>query len=74
MPEYRLQADADVADAEAQAAALSARSSEANDRANRYMLAVVLFASSLFCAGIATRLASTRPAWRSWRSAARSSS
>ena len=60
MPEYRLQADADVADAEAEAAALSARSSQANDRANKYMLGVVLFASSLFCAGIATRLANTR--------------
>lgn len=60
MPEYRLQADADVARGEAESAALSSQSSEANARANRYMLAVVLFASSLFCAGIATRLASTR--------------
>jgi hypothetical protein len=56
MPEYRLQADADAAQQEAQGAALAARSSRANTRANNYMLAVVLFATALFCAGMATKL------------------
>src|SRR6187200_1322772 len=60
MPEYKLQADADVARGEAQAAAQSAASSEANQRANNYMLAVVLFASSLFFAGIATKMTDPR--------------
>jgi hypothetical protein len=60
MPEYRL-AEADeaqqhqvAADAEAQAA------TDASRRADRYMLAVVLFASSLFFAGISTKVDSVR--------------
>jgi hypothetical protein len=38
------------------AAADSERAKDANQRADNYMLAVVLFASSLFFAGISTKL------------------
>jgi hypothetical protein len=60
VPEYRLRA-AQKADAlEVKAAAESERAKEANRRADNYMLAVVLFASSLFCAGISIKLHSER--------------
>jgi hypothetical protein len=60
VPEYRLRA-AQKADAlEVKAAAESGRAKEANRRADNYMLAVVLFASSLFCAGISIKLHSER--------------
>jgi hypothetical protein len=41
---------------EATAAAASEKAKDANQRADNYMLAVVLFASSLFFAGISTKL------------------
>ena len=60
MPQYRLRS-AQKADAlEAKGAADSNQAKEANRRADNYMLAVVLFASSLFCAGISIKLNSER--------------
>jgi hypothetical protein len=58
--EYRLQASAEAERLEARAAAASKVAGEANQRADNYMLAVVLFASSLFFAGISTKLGSVR--------------
>jgi hypothetical protein len=43
-----------------QGAADSERAKEANKRADNYMLAVVFFASSLFCTGISIKLHSER--------------
>jgi hypothetical protein len=60
MPQYRLKASAESERLEATAAADSKRAAEANQRADNYMLAVVLFASSLFFAGISTKLGSFR--------------
>ena len=60
MPQYRLKASAESERLEATAAADSKRAAEANQRADNYMLAVVLFASSLFFAGISTKLGSVR--------------
>lgn len=57
-PEYRLQASAEAERLEVRAAAASKGAGEANQRAENYMLAVVLFASSLFFAGISTKLGS----------------
>jgi hypothetical protein len=56
MPRYRLAATAEAARLEAQATAAAGQASADNQRANNYMLAVVLFASSLFFAGLSTRL------------------
>ena len=56
MPQYRLKASADAVRLEKTAAADSEQSREANQRANNYMLAVVLFASALFFAGISSKL------------------
>jgi hypothetical protein len=56
MPQYRLKASDEAERLEATAAAASERAKEANQRADNYMLAVVLFASSLFFAGISTKL------------------
>jgi hypothetical protein len=56
MPQYRLRAAAQADRLEATAAAASERAKEANQRADNYMLAVVLFASSLFLAGISSKL------------------
>jgi hypothetical protein len=58
MPQYRLRAEAEAVRLEATAAAASQRAKEANERANDYMLGVVLFATSLFFAGISTKLQS----------------
>jgi len=58
MSEYRLRATQDADRLEARAAADSERAKEANERADNYMLAVVLFASSLFFAGISAKLQS----------------
>lgn len=55
---YRLNASAEVDHLERRAAALSNRAKDANQRADNYMLAVVLFASALFFAGISTKLES----------------
>ena len=53
---YRLAADRQAQRLELKAAADSAHAKDANERADNYMLAVVLFASSLFFAGISTKL------------------
>ncbi len=56
MPEYRVakQAEAERLEAEAERATAAART--ANQRSDNYVLAVVLFAVSLFFAGISTKL------------------
>jgi hypothetical protein len=59
MPQYRLNASALADQQELRAAAGSERAKEANQRADNYMLAVVLFASALFFAGISTKLQSS---------------
>jgi hypothetical protein len=56
MPQYRLKAQEEADSLEATAAAASQRAKDANQRADNYMLAVVLFASSLFFAGISTKI------------------
>ena len=56
MPQYRLQAAGRANRLEAVAAAASQRAKDGNQRADNYMLAVVLFASSLFFAGLSTKL------------------
>jgi hypothetical protein len=60
MPEYRLQARADADRLEAEATAASEDATRFNQRSDNYVLAVVLFATSLFFAGISTRLPTTR--------------
>jgi hypothetical protein len=60
MPEYRLEASDEAERLEATAAAGSESAKAANERADNYMLAVVLFASSLFFAGISTKLQTVR--------------
>jgi hypothetical protein len=60
MPEYRLEANAEAEQLEGEAAANSEAAKNANQRADNYMLAVVLFASALFFAGISTKLQSFR--------------
>jgi hypothetical protein len=59
MPQYHLKADADADRLESIAAADSQAAKGANQRADNYLLAVVLFASSLFFAGISTKLRTT---------------
>jgi len=61
LPQYKLAATAQAERLEAQAAASSASVGQYIQRADNYSLAVVLFAASLFFAGISTRLASTTP-------------
>jgi hypothetical protein len=56
MPQYRLRAQEDADHLESVAAAHSQRAKDANRLADDYMLAVVLFACSLFFAGISIRL------------------
>jgi len=58
LPQYRPAATAEAERLEATAAAASERAKDANERAGSYMLAVVLFATALFFAGISTRLES----------------
>jgi hypothetical protein len=58
MPEYRLKASQEAERLEATAAGDSERAKDANQRADNYMLALVLFASSLFFAGLSTKLQS----------------
>lgn len=55
MPQYRLAATAQAEQLEKTAAAASERAGDANQRADNYMLAVVLFASALFFAGISQK-------------------
>jgi hypothetical protein len=59
MPEYRLAAQEESERYEADAAALSHAVRTNIQRADNYMLAVVLFAASLFFAGISTKLHGT---------------
>jgi hypothetical protein len=61
MPQYKLDATAQAQSLEAQAAAASASVGEYIQRADNYSLTVVLFAASLFFAGISTRLSSRTP-------------
>jgi hypothetical protein len=58
MPQYKLAASAQAERLEAQAAASSQSVGQYIQRADNYSLAVVLFAASLFFAGISTRLPS----------------
>jgi hypothetical protein len=60
MPQYRLKASAEADALERRAAAASEKAKAANERADNYMLALVLFASALFFAGISTKLHSLR--------------
>jgi Domain of unknown function (DUF4337) len=59
MPQYKLAATTKADRLEAQAAAASQRVGRNIQRADNYALAVVLFAASLFFAGISTRLRSS---------------
>jgi len=56
MPVYKLKASTEAERLESTAAADSDRAKAANQNADNYMLAVVLFASSLFFAGISVKL------------------
>lgn len=56
MPQYRLPAAARADRLESVATAASQRAKDANRHADNYMLAVVLFASSLFFAGLSAKL------------------
>jgi hypothetical protein len=58
MPEYRLASSAEAAALEAQAAAKGLEVQRDIERADRYMLAVVLFAVALFFAALSTKLRS----------------
>jgi hypothetical protein len=60
MPQYRLAAREEAARLEAAADAGSARARTNVQRATNYVLAVVLFAATLFFAGISTKLPSPR--------------
>jgi hypothetical protein len=60
MPQYRVKAQAQADGLEKTAAAASQRAKDANQHADNYMLAVVLFATSLFFAGISAKLHDTR--------------
>jgi hypothetical protein len=61
MPQYKLAATAQADRLEAQASDASQRVGRFIQRADNYSLAVVLFAASLFFAGISTRLRSPTP-------------
>jgi hypothetical protein len=56
LPQYRLQAAAEADRLDALAAKDSEQAKSANQRADNYMLAVVLFASALFFAGISGKV------------------
>ncbi|MFO7571465.1 MAG: hypothetical protein R6W48_02550 [Gaiellaceae bacterium] len=60
MPEYQLEAQVEADRLEEQATAEAQDAGTFNQRSDNYVLAVVLFASSLFFAGISTRLPTTR--------------
>ena len=60
MPGYRLAAREDAARLQADAEALSARARADVQRATNYVLAVVLFAATLFFAGMSAKLPSPR--------------
>jgi hypothetical protein len=56
LPQYRLKASDESQALELRAATASQGAKDANQRADNYMLALVLFASALFFAGISTKL------------------
>jgi hypothetical protein len=56
LPQYRLKASGESQALELRAATASQGAKDANQRADNYMLAVVLFASALFFAGISAKL------------------
>jgi hypothetical protein len=60
MRQYRPKATVEAERLERNAAAASQHAKEANERADNYMLAVVLFATSLFFAGISAKLGALR--------------
>jgi ABC-type nickel/cobalt efflux system permease component RcnA len=60
MPRYRLRSAVEADRLEQTAAANSQHAKAANENADNYMLAVVLFASSLFFAGISVKLDTVR--------------
>jgi hypothetical protein len=60
MPQYRLASLARADRLEAMASAAAEEAKHNVDRANRYVLCVVLFAMSLFFAGVSTRLRTER--------------
>jgi hypothetical protein len=60
MPQYRLGAETRADRLELAAAANSDQAKDANERANNYMLAVVLLATALFFAGLSTKLEGER--------------
>jgi hypothetical protein len=61
MPSYRLAATAQAERLQATADAAAAEASRDIQRANDYVLAVVLFSAALFFGGISTRLQPPRP-------------
>jgi hypothetical protein len=61
LPEYTLASQVEADRLDAAAAVDSEKAKAANERADNYMLAVVLFASSLFFAGISTKVAGRTP-------------
>ncbi len=63
MPQYRIAAEQDVADDEAAADAFAAEAVEDIQRADNYVLAVVLFAACLFFAGVSTRMHTLSGQW-----------
>jgi hypothetical protein len=60
MAQYRLKSEADAQRLETSAAATTERAKKANEHADNYMLAVVLFASALFFAGLSTKMHTLR--------------
>jgi hypothetical protein len=60
MPQYRLAANEEAEQLERTASGFTAEAGRNIDKATRYVLCVVLFASSLFFAGISTRLPTVR--------------
>jgi hypothetical protein len=60
MPQYRLAANQEAARLEEQAETLAAKARADVQRATNYVLAVVLFAASLFFAGMSTKLGAPR--------------
>jgi hypothetical protein len=61
LPEYRLAANEEAEELEATADSFAAEARRDIQRSSNYVLAVVLFASALFFAGISTKLGSARP-------------
>ena len=67
MPEYKLEADEQAKELDAQAEVLAAQVRRNIQRSTNYVLGVVLFAVSLFFAGISTKLSGRRFADRAAR-------